>query len=95
MPMQSDRGHRRIHTINAKCIKLVVFSGEKNSKLVFCCGEANTVQVNNRYGWKDYKFPISKQIILIRQVFLLSSSLFFFFAIVLLSSEYYALSATE
>jgi len=79
MPVQSDKAHRRMHTINAKWIELVVFSDEKNSKLIFSYGETNTVQENNGYGWKDYKFCSSKQIILIRQIFLLSSSLSFFF----------------
>lgn len=67
---------------------------KKTCKFIFSYGEANTAQVNNRYGWKDYKFRSSKQIILIRQFFPLSSSLFFS-AIILLNNEYCALSARE
>lgn len=85
-----------MHAINAELIKLVVFSDEKTCKLMFSYGQANTVQANNRCGWKDYKFLSSKQIILIRQVFLLSSSLHYFFsAIILFNNEYYVLSATK
>lgn len=79
-----------MHSINAKFIKLVVFADEKTCKLIFSYGEANIVQVNKRYGWKDYKFLSSKQI-LIRQFFLPYSSLLFFLAIILLTMNIYCL----
>lgn len=78
-----------MHSINAKFIKLVVFADEKTCKLIFSYGEANIVQVNKRYGWKDYKFLSSTQI-LIRQFFLPYSSLLFFLAIILLTMNIYS-----